>query len=994
MGFTTATELWMSLGSHAWQPLPESKAIAPPPNFTLESPSSSYNGAMARFVIFDGRPSEAGDHLREKRLTSWIQEVDPEGSITVVQDIDSLIEVLEDGLDGKLVLVHHSEWEVGSGPHRTLPDRQHYFHYSGAGFQKVPPAYEASPASVFGHESIDRTDEALSTSLKAWVKQQLGDAHALDAYRSPSQPLVGDFPRWLKQLHHNLGLGPMNPDDLRSWAARTRLPCGSLPTRATVDAMAADPHQHSSDLDGELSKLRHDLKHLLFQLEDPSTFDTRWNDELKDRISNYRQLCSGLSAAMEAVHSWMDGERDPRDGKKSLLALRDALHPPVLPMPPSDPPRPDARNPAVVMISPSIRSQQLWARAVSQVEGTWGENFNWGPTSGFPASMTALGSVLRSRSPLELFHTQLVVDVGSALREALQAGQRHEDLGPLSHWTHDASSQLGLVVRLALTFPQMGLLVLHDLDAEALRDCLRHELFFSVPDSVPHQEELLERLIEQHFFHHDHLTQAVQRSLTFLRGWRSLFDPTGLRTLCKLRLIANIFASGNDRGRPNLEQTLEQRTILAKRLENVALAVDEDQSSALFHAYGCYRFGYRSSTVTDFRFFDDPDTWKAPGAHRIVLRDTDLRFPDIHGREPPRQGQDQRSVRARLEDVTSDLWTLGPAPEFSPKLAQGWWVRTIAAGEPGLKEKLWPDITEEERVLGQRGNDLVGIPKPLSSLYDLGLVLPGDPRPLAAGIVPPRRLEGNSGHFAPYINLPLASELLVQAKRLSGEHELHWLIGAILALEADEVLLGMSEYTGLEAIRWLHRCEVRAEIRSVGFSGSLHIHSRKQELESLVNHRYSKDELSRDHFLSRLWDDLRSLYKSTEQFHAAEEANIESFCKHKHFPRTHWAHIPEEILRRGVILCASSVFAWCGVFLFATMALWALYSLGGVEGAWDVPLLFQVLASSLIGEPAFGIQEVNPQAPFLKAVILAHYGSSYVLFGFFLSMVYRRITRS
>jgi hypothetical protein len=66
-------------------------------------------------------------------------------------------------------------------------------------------------------------------------------------------------------------------------------------------------------------------------------------------------------------------------------------------------------------------------------------------------------------------------------------------------------------------------------------------------------------------------------------------------------------------------------------------------------------------------------------------------------------------------------------------------------------------------------------------------------------------------------------------------------------------------------------------------------------------------------------------------------------------------------------------------------------------GAETSLLSFQVLISSLIGEPALGLEQLTVTEHLnigLKLTIMLHYGTSYILFGFFLSMIYRRLTRS
>lgn len=646
--------------------------------------------------------------------------------------------------------------------------------------------------------------------------------------------------------------------------------------------------------------------------------------------------------------------------------------------------------------------------------------------------------MMREIPSQSLFHALVVVDIGQHLKEAINAGHRQRDLSASAHWTHDSRLQLGILVRLVVTFPQVSFLFTHSLEDEALMELLNTEWLDFVPQDIfedaawdaknlqgsaderssadERKASFLRHLLRCHFLQvkNGRLVEPqtlMERCRRFCDGQRMLFDPTGLRTLLKCRLIANIFSGMTDRDHPDLKQTEEQRKVLASRLSHVMVSVDEDVSSTLFHAYAGYRFGYRAWTVTNFQQFDSGDVWTSTGTKKLVIRDTDLRFPDIDGRERLREASGKSTpamggVRQRLESIYSDLWAYRKSEDseaFHQKIDASWKVRCIAAGDPVIRKKPWVGSSDQESQWGeikksQAPMHVLGLRKPLSSLYDLSMLMEdesgGSPQTVASRLVPPERLKDGASHYAPYINLPLAAELLAQAKNLQGEDELDWLLGAVLAMEADEILLGMSEYTGLDAVRWLHRCEVRAEIRSVGFAGMIHIGPRKKELQHLVKMRYRNDELSQDHFLARLWDDLRTLYKSADQFHAAEEANIESFCKRKWLSSVHALGPVEEFVRRYFILSASSIWMWGASLMISTLILYGMYVRWLPEASEH--LLFQVLASSLIGEPALGLESALPasmNAP-LKVTLLLHYGTSYVLFGFFLSMIYRRLTRS
>ena len=849
------------------------------------------------------------------------------------------------------------------------------------------------------------------------------------------------------------------------------------------------------------SKIRHDFKYLLFALKDgdKDRFKQLWQSNFVPDLNTWlgQEHLRPQDIGMEAVDNWLkSSSMDFLEGKKLVQHLRDDMDKFVAapqekqtvaetktkiepsentpsidpgtsvntthsgtaaeekfdpqqskPQPANIPPLPRYQQ---LPYPPSLHSPRLWCVGPhSHTAALWFKALQGLKAGTRPLNLSQccydqhlqLGDLLhqlRHTSPRELFNTLLCIDVGEQLREALNAGRSLNTLSPSASWTHDSQLQLGIVVRLICTFPHMTLAVLHDLNSSELREVLRQELLFTLPPTFMKGEELLEQIIQQHFFNiQEDRPSCAKLCAHFIEGQRNLFDPTGLRTLVKLRLIANIFSSTSDLGQPDLKHTEQQRKVLGSRLEQVMISIDEDASSTLFHAYAGYRYGYRAWTATSFYQFDQAHIWQSVANKHLVIRDTDLRFPDIDGRENVRDGKAQGSVRQRLESVYSDLWQFLPKnsedvlhtqnsdkssitkstlAESShkkndsdapiPKLGQHWKVRTVAATGHPIRNKPWIGASEREIRLGEiqgqsKQAHVLGLNKPLRSLYDLAQLMdwPQGSRPetLASRLTPPARLNSSAGHFAPYINLPLAGELLVQAKSLQGEDEMDWLIGAILAMEADEILLGMSEYTGLDAVRWLHRCEVRAEIRSVGFSGLIHIKPRKKELQCLVHARYRDNSLSQDHFLSRLWDDLRTLYKGAEQFHASEEANVESFCKRKWLGHHRFGHRIEEVLRRVVIMSASSICTWSSCLVLSTLLFWLLYGTClPHETVFTNMFGYKVFITSLIGEPALGLNDHFPAiySPWLQFVLILHLSSSYLLFGFFLSMVYRRITRS
>ncbi len=92
--------------------------------------------------------------------------------------------------------------------------------------------------------------------------------------------------------------------------------------------------------------------------------------------------------------------------------------------------------------------------------------------------------------------------------------------------------------------------------------------------------------------------------------------------------------------------------------------------------------------------------------------------------------------------------------------------------------------------------------------------------------------------------------------------------------EAYSLLLGMSKTSCLEAIREIHLAEAATEGEFAAVSSAVDTRERRTDLERTARNLQLDDE-GRS-FLSRIWAELRLVYKLSEQFEASEKANAES----------------------------------------------------------------------------------------------------------------------
>jgi len=956
--------------------------------------------------IFD-HPQPTLEHLRILFFKDLFEQLDFE--LILFETVQDLELSLTTSKHHQLYLIHSSEYQPQKLSSLGFNPNAHLLFYSGAGFNEPTDFPETWLRQIlFLRPSIDFVTDELRHSLKELLALSQND---------PIHP-NGRFYN-LEKTHPSIAKDRLWP--------------------STVDSSSTPEHR--------FMQLHHDMKSLVFKIkaleQQPSALadlKKEWTEHFETPLLALRFDCDSeqnkLCKLILNFKTWLSNSdlvSNLSGGIETLKNMRMLLY--------TQAHLQDSKKTpyeSLFDFHHNHKKIELWVacfnpESVSTCESLLSHlnpalhfNLHLGPKNSTRAHYQTsheLLDELNNSNPEKLIDTYLLIFCNGPITDLLNCGhQRNIDRSYA--WKMNRQTHLGLLAQVIMQFPQLNTHVIYtNTTLESAKSSFVRELKISVPDTVEHCDEIITNAFDAHFFHLNEQTPNLYQSISnFLRGNRYLFDPTGLRTLFKCRLVANVFSGSNPKGELDLINTLEQRRVLASRLNHLCITIDEDLSSATFHSYASYRYGWRAWTVTTFNEFDQPHVWKGPAKHKLVIRDTDLRFPDINAREPYRQAQGKTNVRYRLECVHSDLWSHFQNQSHDPKLDSNWQVRVITADHEQVSHcaqdfKSHLEISKGEtfsilhhefvppntNVTSEKPKYL-GISKPFNSFYDLSQLwgnhhaIASIDATIAARLTPAARLEEQSGHFAPYINLPLAEQLLSQVKRCKEPSDQGWILCAILAAEADELLLGMSEYSGLEAIRFLHRSEVMAEIESIGFSGKIRINHRKKEILRLVQVRYPNDRARQDQFLSRFWDDLRTLYKGAEQFQASEQANIESFSKRKWLYSFPLFSSIEEFLRRTIILCASSLRAWGACWLVSNFVFMLLYRLNLPQhlNLSSADLFFQVYSSSLIGEPSFGLTRSldHSLSSSLQTVVFLHFGCSYLLFGFFLSMIYRKITRS
>ncbi len=524
----------------------------------------------------------------------------------------------------------------------------------------------------------------------------------------------------------------------------------------------------------------------------------------------------------------------------------------------------------------------------------------------------------------------------------------------------------------------------------------------------------------------------------FANGMRCWFDPTGLRTLVKNRFIGSLFGEHD-----HWKNTSDQRDVLKKRLSQVCVAVDEERDFALLNAYAAWKFGRRTWVVTtygEFNFDKDRLVGERSGTDVLVLRDVDIRFPDVPDRPKTSEKSEvsdkleKDGIRKQLKDIFSEEW--------EPKIDASWHVRAVSsdAHVECYQRK------GQKKEQNNKPIEYFGFRKPMGSLYELRSALGVQARAADGSIlshisaVDDKEKSNQGGHGAPYLNLAMAEALLRNSARCRESPSAH-LLGALLAMEAYELLLGMSKTTALAALLLLHKHEVAAEVSFPGISHALDINDRKHDIEKTLDSLYGKKRTSDDKriqrmyliqfwaemrikrmYLSQFWAEMRIKYREGEQFSAAEEANLQSLLNMNWTPKflreLHWSqdrrvidHVINPIkplygsfrerplwywIKLSILRTTNSFSAWLIASSVLILAVAFLYSCirGSLSFTLDFHLLRDVVLSSITIQPYGVVDTIVKEDGWGAMVGIIHFGLGYVLFGVLISMLYRKITRS
>jgi hypothetical protein len=370
-----------------------------------------------------------------------------------------------------------------------------------------------------------------------------------------------------------------------------------------------------------------------------------------------------------------------------------------------------------------------------------------------------------------------------------------------------------------------------------------------------------------HFVSLDKLSDVVTMVYLHGYGFRTHFDPTGARAELKHQLLAQ-------------SQVGEGRVYVPfsqSRTEHLAVIADEENAFVYLNGLVAYKAGFRCwllSTESEFRrvLFGDRrcgPSLIAPSNVELVVADWNLAYPDHQGELPTDSlilevtfsaEQQLLLITSYVEAAQDALW----------RRVRG---RAFLKPYPGLFHLISTADDRRDNVVSERH-------------AAVWLEVRAQGTEVKASIFS----TGFPPHSAPYSRAVIASRLLQRARKLSDASPTEAesaVQQALLAMEAKELLGGLSRTTFLEALALQNEAEVRAEVCFFGMSAQIDARARLDMLENetllAISRTTDRNEtLSRMNCLLRVAGSLRASYARQEQIRAAEEC-LHRFTRYQRF---------------------------------------------------------------------------------------------------------------
>lgn len=348
-------------------------------------------------------------------------------------------------------------------------------------------------------------------------------------------------------------------------------------------------------------------------------------------------------------------------------------------------------------------------------------------------------------------------------------------------------------------------------------------------------------------------------------GYRTLFDPSGLRTSIKIDIVKYYDEKK--------EKTLPYITgILKDRNTKCAVALDEELPFIFLNGYTAYRFGYRCYMISSKSEMFEVLNSESKRIINLSFEDKELRFHDMIDIEEMNKINDLKE-RAELLNKLSE--------------------------ETGIKRFIVTGVLSSDKI-----NGFLIIHKPYSGLYHLGKksdIYNSSNKKITSqeylSFESQRnysdkqfKLENNNtgkeltndtmkehpnaiNRILLIANLMLNRARNISKQAITSEMAVH---SALLALEAKELLHGRSITTVLEAISIQHQAEVMAECSFYGVTHDIETDLRfagiAEEVDDTIDISSKEKRKLAQSYNAQIEtiNNLRHIFKDYEQFDEEE----------------------------------------------------------------------------------------------------------------------------
>lgn len=445
-------------------------------------------------------------------------------------------------------------------------------------------------------------------------------------------------------------------------------------------------------------------------------------------------------------------------------------------------------------------------------------------------------------------------------------------------------SERGIAAQLLMSYPEVFFVFLHQNNSAGN--------FPFKPGPGGADRPRREIMCAHHFVRADRLHEVFELIRHHARGFRTIFDATGLRSYVKQRLLKEVggdpqnddASQNGDAGkddhaaadpRPRNAANIYE-PLSASRQRNAAAVTDEESAFVYLNGYVAYQAGFSAwlmGTEAEFKRLlwrpapvggEEGDGGVAlkprvrvggPGTFQVVLSDWDLAFPDIQGDGSGNSllltegllKPEERLILITSFHDQSQVALLSDHRGFREVKPYGGIFRLLTYDPPEAENPLkaayetaWAEVIREEPKKGwprRAAAWVLGVLKAAAgSLKARTRLAPGAgaaaPNPGAApdAAAPP----AGARHSAPHSRSVVANRLLSRARRIGAGGELcteDAVQMALLAGEAKEILGGMSRTTAYDAISLQNEAEVGAEVSFLGMSAKVEVAQRLTKLE-------------------------------------------------------------------------------------------------------------------------------------------------------------------